>query len=408
MSGPILYLVSRYPLVSQTFIRREVDALRELGVAVAVASIHATPPEQLFGRDEQEAARATWPVLGRGRARLVREHLAELLARPGPYVATLRAALGYGRGLRGTLWQLFYFLEAIALLRHCRSIGAHHLHVHFANNAADVARLAVTAGRTAEPDAHWRWSFTMHGPTELFDVQQFGLPGKVADADYVVCISDFARSQLMAFAPVEQWAKLHVVRCGVPTGEPMTLPEGTARGSGLALLCVGRLVPEKGQHVLLEAVAALRERGHDASVTLVGQGPTADALARQAERLGLDGHVRLLGAVAPEDVRALYDEHDAFCLSSFAEGVPIVLMEAMASGLPVVSTRIAGIPELIESGVSGLLVRPGSVADLVDALDRLRDPAERRRLATGARAAVAVSYDLHRNVAALAALHRQA
>jgi glycosyltransferase involved in cell wall biosynthesis len=242
----------------------------------------------------------------------------------------------------------------------------------------------------------------MHGPTELYDVPGHRLAAKARAADFVVCISDFARSQLMGLLDEDGWDRLHVVHCGIDPDEyrPDPAPAGTPR-----VLCVGRLVPEKGQAVLVDAIARLRERGVPVECTLVGEGPSRPALETAIRARGLDGAVELAGAVSQDEIRAHYAAADVFCLPSFAEGVPVVLMEAMAMEIPVVTTRIAGIPELVADGVDGVLVAPGRPDELADALARLAGaPDERRRLGAAGRRAVLERYDIRAIGPALRAL----
>jgi len=385
----VAYIVSRYPAVSHTFVQREVAALRRRGVDVDTFSVRAGTA--LSDLDRAELATTTTllpPSLGALAA------VAALAVRhPRPTARFVRDAMRRSSGgPRAALWQVFYAVEALLLWRHLRSRRVDHVHAHFANVASDVARGA--AGFGALVGKPLTWSFTMHGPTELADVTRFGLAGKARDADAVVCISDFARSQLMALVDEEQWPKLVVVHCGV---DPERFgPVDRASGDGpLEVLCVGRLVPEKGQALLVEAIAELVRRDVDARLTLVGDGPSRAAIDRAVARLGLGERVRLAGSVGQDDILRHYADADVFCLPSFAEGVPVVLMEAMATELPVVTTRITGIPELVDDGVSGLLVRPGRVDELADALARLaRDPELRRQLGTAGRKTVLEQFDI--------------
>ena len=385
----LAYLVSRYPAVSHTFVQREVAALRELGVEVDTFSVRAGTALSDVDRAE---ARTTTTLVPASPVDLI-GMVATAARHPGATIRLVRHSLrASSGGARSLAWRAFYAGEAVLLWRHLRRRGITHVHAHFANVAADVAGLATELGRLLGETR--TWSFTMHGPTELADVAHFGLAAKARDADFVICISDFARSQLMALLDEHEWSKLSVVHCGIdPTRfDAVVRP---ADRVPLSILCVGRLVPEKGQAVLLDALADLRSRGVDATVTLVGDGDSRHALESTARRLGLDDHVHFAGAVGQDDILAHYRDADVFCLPSFAEGVPVVLMEAMATELPVVSTHITGIPELITDGESGLLVRPGRADLLADALARLAaDPDLRRDLGRAGRAAVLAAFDI--------------
>ena len=245
------------------------------------------------------------------------------------------------------------------------------------------------------------WSYTMHGPTEFYDLRHHRLAEKATDAAFVICISDFARSQLMGIVDPAEWGKLRVVHCGVDVNR--FAPTAHERQDGpITIACVGRLVPEKGQSLLIEAVGALRDAGVDVRLVLVGDGPQRERLERLVDASGLRDRVEFRGAVAHTEVERILHGADIFCLPSFAEGVPIVLMEAMAMELPVVACQVMGIPELIEDDVTGRLVRPGSRDALVDALSVLAADSDRRAsLGRAARERVAAEFELRSNVVQL-------
>jgi glycosyltransferase involved in cell wall biosynthesis len=246
------------------------------------------------------------------------------------------------------------------------------VHAQFASNATDVALLASELG-----GAGWSWSFTVHGPVEFYDVYGFRLPDKARRAAFVACTSDFARSQLQVFLDPPDWSRLAILRMGVDA-EHFHPRDGERDGGPLRVLTVGRLAGVKGQAVLLDAVAEAAGRGVAVELTIAGDGPERARLERQAADLGIADRVAFLGPVGHDDVGELYAAADAFCTSSFAEGLPTVLMEAMATGLPVVATAIMGIPELVEDGVTGLLVPPARSDLLAEALERLATRPEER------------------------------
>lgn len=392
----IAYVCNRYPAISNTFIMREVQALRAQGVEVDVVSVRRPPREQLLAEADREEYERTSFVLPPNLAELVAAHVRALATRPRRYAATLAAALRLAPpGLRGTVWQVFYFVEAGLVWDRCRRRGVSHLHAHFAYVGSDVALLAARLGG-------WSWSFSMHGPPEFYEVERTRLPQKVRDAEAVICISDFCRSQLMALMEPHSWDKLRVVHCGIGVAEfASELPSrnGTA---DVEVLTVGRLVPVKGHPVLLEALAELRGRGLAVRATIVGEGPQRAGLERMAARLGLSGSVRFTGAVGQDDIRPHYERADLFCLPSFAEGLPVVAMEAMAMGLPVVATRIMGIPEIVEEGETGLLVPPARSDLLADAIARLaQDPELRASMGAAGRRKVEAEFDSERTAAEL-------
>jgi colanic acid/amylovoran biosynthesis glycosyltransferase len=403
----VAYVIGRYPAVSHSFVQREVLALRDAGARVETVSIHRARPEDVLSAADRAEAKGTYALLPVQLGALLVAHLSAL-ASPAAYLSTLAHALRSGpAGIKGRVWQLFYFVEAIMLWRHCRSRGVRHLHAHHLNQASDAAMLAVRYANATGAAPRWTWSFTMHGPNELYDVSRFRLAEKAASAASVVCISDFARSQVMGFAPEAAWPRLQVVHCGLDPTEFDRVGSSPSTDDGLRVLYVGRLVPFKGQAVLLEAIASLRSAGVGARLTLIGEGPSRRDLERRAGELGLGDAVDFAGAVGQDEIRAHYAAADAFCLPSFAEGVPVVLMEAMAMRLPVVTTRIMGISELVDDGDNGLLVRPGRADELVAALGRLaRDPELRSRLGENGREKVVAEFDVRKSGVQLAELFR--
>jgi glycosyltransferase involved in cell wall biosynthesis len=250
-------------------------------------------------------------------------------------------------------------VEACVLYRRLRRTGARHLHAHFGTNAADVALLTRTLGGPP-------YSFTVHGPEEFDRPEALSLGEKIARAAFVVAISEFGRSQLFRWCAYEHWRKVHVVRCGVDAGflgaGPRPVPDVPR------LVCVGRLCEQKGQLRLLEALALLAGQGVEFEAVLAGDGPMRAEVEAEAARLGLGEKVRVTGWLSGEQVRQHLLDARLMVLPSYAEGLPVVLMEALALGRPVVTTYVAGIPELVRPGVNGWLVPAGSVAALADAL----------------------------------------
>jgi colanic acid/amylovoran biosynthesis glycosyltransferase len=395
------YLVSEYPGVSHTFILREVLGLRRLGFQVEVASInrpyHAL---QRMTLEERAETAATHYVKADGWRGALVAHL-QGLRRPHTWLRGLGQAIRLGGwDLRRQLYSFFYFTEALMLARWLRTHQIDHLHVHFATAAANV-------GLILKQVSPMTLSMTVHGPDEFYDAKGEWLDEKIAATDFIVCISQFARSQLMKLAPAQHWHKLAVCPLGVDTEHFRPLAK-QASTETFRLLCVGRLAPAKGQRILIEACRLLRERGRAFQLELVGDGPDRPELEAAMQTYGLQGQVRFRGALNHDEVHGCYRAADAFVLPSFAEGVPVVLMEAMASGVPCVTTRITGIPELIRHDCDGLLVTPSDVEALAEAIERLiDDPDLRQRLAASGRDRVQKNYQLDRNIERLADLFYQ-
>jgi len=288
-----------------------------------------------------------------------------------------------------------YFVEAAMLARWMRKRALTHLHVHFATPAATVAMILTRMAPVSI-------SLTVHGPDEFYDVPGYFLAEKIRSARFICTIGSYARSQLMQIAPVSEWGKFEVARLGV---DPRVfVPRRVREESGrFEVLCVGRLVPAKGQHVLLAAVARLAAEGRTVRLRVAGDGPERESLARETRRLGLGEAVCFEGALNQDELRRCWGSADVFALASFAEGIPVVLMEAMAMEIPCVATWITGVPELIRDERDGLLVAPGDVEGLAAAIGRLMDDAPlRERLGKAGRVRVEERYQLRRNVGRLA------
>jgi colanic acid/amylovoran biosynthesis glycosyltransferase len=399
----IAYLTGRYPTVTHTFILREVQALRGLGTEVETFSIWRSDDSDLLSPAEQEEAQLTDALLRSTFRRFVSSHAIAVARKPGPYLAVLRRAFGLSSpGLRGRALALTWFLEAIVLWDACRRRGLRHIHAHLDGTAPMVALLTAEFAR--DRGGTWSWSHTVHGSKEFYDIRRERLDARAASASFIACVSDYTRSQVMAFVPEELWDKLVVVRCGV---DPETFGRARSPGSRkvLRILTIGRVDAMKGNVLLLDVLRRLRHRGLRPHLTVVGDGPSRAKAMEMAERAGVGQQITWIGAVGQDEIRDHYADSDVFCLPSFAEGVPIVLMEAMAMELPVVASAIAGIPELVEDQVSGFLVRPGRTDDLADRLARLlEDPSLRAEMGRAGRQRVVEDYDLRRNVRALARL----
>lgn len=387
----IAYLTGEYPALSHTFILREIAALRAEGREVLACAIRQTSGAHIAGEAEAEEARNTFYVIRAAKSPAgLLGALRYGLAKPGRLGTALKLAIRTSPpGPKAMLWQMFYLIEALVLARHLSDKGVRHLHNHFANSSCSVAMLAACL-------ADIPFSFTLHGPAIFFEPRLWRIDEKIARAKFVACISHFCRSQGMIFADPEHWPKMKIVHCGVT-------PERYAsdgHAPGKQLIFVGRLAAVKGIAVLLRAFAGVQERHPDARLTLIGDGVERPALEALASTLGLAESVTFAGPKTQAEVAETLATADLFVLPSFAEGVPVVLMEAMASGLPVIATRIAGISELVEEGVAGRLVPPGSDAALAEAITALLDdPAARTAMGKAGRAQVEDAFDIAKEAA---------
>jgi glycosyltransferase involved in cell wall biosynthesis len=393
----LAYLISRYPTLSMIFVLREVLELRALGFRIETASINPPDraPDQLTAEEAAEAAR-TYCVKNHGLTGAAKAHL----------LVILRNFIGYWRGLglvfrlggldlKRLFFNLMYFTEALMVGQWMRRNKQKHLHVHLAQQAA-------TLGLFVRRVFGFGFSMTVHGPDEFYDANGQYLAQKIAAADFIICISSYTRSQLMKLSPYIHWNKFIVSRLGVDAQlfSPQTKK---AAPEVFEILCVGRLIPAKGQHLLMDAVQRLTQQGRRVRLRLVGDGPDESSLREQAARIRIPNCVVFEGAVNQDHIRTHYASADLFCLPSFAEGLPVVLMEAMAMGIPCVATQIAGIPELIRDGVDGLLVPPSDLEALVETLGKLMDDAAlRQRLGKSGLARVAAQFDLQHSVERLA------
>ncbi len=403
MTGPkIAYVTGQYPLVSLTFIQREIAALRDLGLDVITCSMRETPPEQHPGPAEREAAATTFYVLKRlKRPTTFFAAQQSLFKRPGRYFATLALAWRTrSPGWKAALYQLIYFFEATVLARHLEAEGVGHIHAHFTTGATTAAML--TSELTGIP-----YSFTLHGPADFLEPYRWKIGEKAARARFVATISHYARSQLMFFTPAEHWDRLHIIHCGVtPDRYAASPPEPESDTDETRLIFVGRVAPVKGLRLLVDAMLQLSEELTDLTLTIVGDGPDRALIEEAAKPLG--DRVRFTGYLSQDAVAEELRAADAAVLPSFAEGVPVFLMEAMASGKPVIATQVAGVGELVIAGETGLLVPPGDTASLIDAIRRIAtDPARRTAMGKAGRLRVADAFDIRIEAARLATLFIQ-
>ncbi|MEX0885096.1 MAG: glycosyltransferase [Phycisphaeraceae bacterium] len=396
----IAYLINQYPRVSHSFIRREIQALETLGFDVQRYSLRPADRDELPDPDDQPELNKTRTVLAQGPLRLLWAMLQALVARPRLFALTLALALRCAwRSHRGLIAHLVYLAEACLLHRWLSASDADHLHAHFGTNSATVAMLTSALGGPP-------FSVTVHGPEEYDKPEALALGEKIRRAAFIAAISDFGRSQLVRWCEPEHWSRVHVVRCAVDTA---FLGRATPVPDNANLTCVGRIGYEKGQLLLIEAIARLVADDFPPHLTLVGDGPLRHVVERRIDELAVRDHVTVTGWRSGAVVRQHILDARAMVLPSFAEGLPVVIMEALALHRPVLSTYVAGIPELIEPGVNGWLIPAGSVDALTDALRTvLTTPVdELRAMGEAGAACVARRHHAPTEAATLAALFRR-
>ena len=379
----IAYLVNQYPMVSHSFIRREILALEQQGFQIVRIALRGYDREVVDDEDRIERKRTHY-VLREGALRLLIGIACALLTRPASLIRTLVLACRMGRRAeRPLLVHLIYLAEACSIGSWLRKAGVHHLHAHFGTNSAEVAMLVHSLGG---PD----WSFTVHGPEEFDKPQFIGLGEKIRRCSFVVAVSSYTRGQLYRWVEHQYWPKVEVIHCGLEA----TYLARPAIAVPLArrLVCVGRLCEQKGQLLLIEAARRLVAQGLNFELVLAGEGELRDAIEALILRYNLQRIVRITGWISGDKVRDEISAARALVLPSFAEGLPVVVMEAMALRRPVISTFVGGIPELIQPGENGWLAPAGDVNALmqamricldmsVEVLNRMGDAAYERVLA---------------------------
>lgn len=394
-SRRIEYLVSQYPAVNHTYILREIRELRRLGWEIDVASISTdTRPTSLVTTEERKELSQTWYVKAQGIRGALRAHFKCLTEETRSYLRGMLTAFSLGgMDARKAVRSFFYFTEALIVGQRMQSKLLKHAHIHYTSTVGLL--LAKTFPITI--------SMTIHGPAEFEDPPGFHLREKIEASKFICAISSYGRKELMKACNPDQWGKLETVPLGIDPDVFTPGPAPSLEDSSFTVISVARLSPEKAQRILIDAVARLVKEGRLVRLRLVGEGPDRLEIEKHIVACGLSDSVRLEGALDQEKLKTLYGESDAFALASLAEGVPVVLMEAMAMEIPCVATRITGIPELIQDDIDGLLVDPSDVGQLSTAIARLiDDPDLRRRIAVAGRRKVIQQYNLSKNTALLA------
>jgi colanic acid/amylovoran biosynthesis glycosyltransferase len=374
----VAYLINQYPQVSHTFIRREIAALERQGMTVQRLSVRGWDTELADKQDQAERGRTRYVLRG-GMPSLVVDAMKVAIRHPVRVFRAGRIALAMAlRSERAWPVHLVYLLEACRISRWLAEAGSTHLHAHFGTNPAEVAALVHELSGVP-------YSFTVHGPEEFDKPHALSLARKMAGAAFVVAISSYGRSQLWRWLAAAQWPMVRVVHCGLEDAffaRPGAVPQSPSR----RLVCVGRLCEQKGQLLLVEAAARLARAGVDFELVLAGDGPMRAEIERGIATHGLEDRVRITGWISSAQVRDELLAARALVLPSFAEGLPVVIMEAMALGRPVISTYVAGIPELVREGLDGWLVPAGDVDATVAAIQACLESSAERLGEMGAQA----------------------
>jgi len=397
----IAYFINQYPKVSHSFIRREILALERQGFEIQRIALRGWDAELVDAEDVDEQRRTRY-VLQAGMLPLLGALAKTLLVTPGQFLAALVVAVRMGyRAERSLPYHFVYLAEACRILPWLRFFGATHVHAHFGTNAAEVVMLMRALGGPP-------YSFTVHGPDEFDKPQFLGIGEKIRRSAFVVAISSYGRSQLFRWVEHAHWPKIKVVHCGLEPSFHDVAP--VPPPAAPRLVCVGRLCEQKGQLLLIEAVHRLARKNIQCELVLAGDGEMRTEIETLIDSYKLNGQVRITGWISSDQVGQEILAARGLVLPSFAEGLPVVIMEAMALQRPVLTTYVAGIPELVIPGENGWLFPAGDVDELVAAMEDClsRSTSELQVMGAAAHARVLERHSIDVEAAKLAGLFRQA
>jgi colanic acid/amylovoran biosynthesis glycosyltransferase len=360
----ITYFINQYPKVSHSFIRREILALERLGLEVQRVALSGLRDELVDPDDLNERTKTRY-ILDGGVLKLLTAIVSVFISRPLKFIFTLKLALKMGwRADRPLPYHFIYFAEACQLVLWTKHFRSQHMHAHFGSNSAEVVMLAHALGGPP-------YSFTVHGPEEFDKPQSLKLAEKIKYAAFVVAISAYGRSQLYRWLNYQDWHKVKVVHCGIEKSFYEIDVRLISKPPITRMVCVGRLCEQKGQLLLLAACKNLMDKGLLYQLVLAGDGEMRPQVENFIKMQRLENNVKITGWISSSQVRDEILASHAMVLPSFAEGLPVVIMEAMALRRPVISTYVAGIPELVIPEENGWLVPAGSVEDLTAAMQQL-------------------------------------
>ena len=361
------YMVSAYPARSHTFIRREIEELEKRGFSVARYSQRKYDKSEILNDAEAAEYQRTWSIFPLPFVALCLCHLRVIAGDPRRYFSTLKwSVVRRPPGASGLMYALIYFIQAIYLAEQMRADDVQLVHAHFVNSGGYVA--AIAARFLALP-----WGASVHGRSDFDFPGVHALAWVLKDADFLRCVSSFGASQAMRQCTPDYWHKIVVCYCGMPD----SLIDKQAifkRGRQPAtLLSVGRLSAEKGQYLLLKAASLLKSKGYACKLLIVGDGPDRQRLHQAVDTMHINDVCVFLGAVDEARVMQEMAAADVFVCPSLMEGLPQVLMEAMAVRVPVVAPYLAGIPELVGHKETGMLYPAGDVQQMAEAVASLLD-----------------------------------
>ena len=365
----VTYLINQYPKVSHTFIRREILALERLGFSVQRIAMRGWTDKQIDSEDINEHIKTQY-VLKSGAFPLLIAALKMLFKQPCAFAVALKLAIKMSfKADRSLIYHLIYLLEACQASLWSSQFQATHIHAHFGTNPSEVAMLMGVLGNVP-------YSFTVHGPEEFDRPQFLKIEEKINRSKFTVAISSFGKSQLQRWVVFSQWPKINIVHCGLENSfynvSLVKLPNKPK------LVCVGRLCVQKGQLLLIEAAKILVDNKIDFELVLAGDGEMRHEVEALIAHYALQNRISITGWISSDAVRQHILDAQILVLPSFAEGLPVVIMEAMSLKRPVISTYIAGIPELIKHSENGWLCLAGDVNDLAKTMQNaLATPIEK-------------------------------
>lgn len=391
----ISYLINQYPKVSHSFIRREILALERQGFVVQRIAQRGWQDTLVDSQDLSERDKTQY-IVQQGMVKLLISGFQAMVASPSSFFSGLSLAFSMRKGSETSLlYHLIYFLEACQMLPWLKAHQSQHIHAHFGTNSAEIAMLASQLSGIP-------YSFTVHGPEEFDKPMALGLNQKIKLAKFVAAISSFGRSQLFRWADFKDWTKIKEVHCGLEPDFYQQAPIVTPQKN--QMVCVGRICEQKGQLLLIEAVKLLKDKGHDFHLVLAGDGEMRQEVEALIHQYQLQSQVTITGWISSNQVRDCILESELLVLPSFAEGLPVVIMESMSLKRPVISTYVAGIPELVKPSENGWLCSAGDIHALVEVMQiALSTPKDKLKImAEAAYSSVTKRHDINTEAEKLA------